>query len=177
MGWFPISLQGRLAQVMSAVTGKSPEELDMLDGGKDGCLPAPYALKRVFGDRVHYSEGSFFGIVIEDGDGEIDGDDMLLMQLGGPAFIGGHLSRLENGYETSKWNVETKELEFSRSNQETEALKRARKIWPEIQRRGITRFSNFTAVADDIFRTAFSERRRRLSRSEDLPTALPPANK
>lgn len=175
MGWFPMSATGKLAGVMSAVTGKSVDELDALDG-KDGQIPAPYTLEKAFPGRIVFVDPGFSGSttaaeVIDNGNGIIDGDDMVLIQVldhgHAPAmFIGGHLSNLEAGYETSSYNKAKKTYDQWASTELPE-LAGARKIWAEIQRRHITKFSDFSAQAEDIFAKAFATKK---------ADATPPSN-
>lgn len=151
MCWYSISTKGELAKVLAAALGQSVEKLDEMDGDKNGEI-SPFTLKgRLRTEDRGCTYGGDIGIVvIDNGDGKIDANDVVVVQSwkgGDIAFIGGTFLKLMDGYERPNGKKVTEEL--------SEANK-ARSILTESNRRKITLFTDFKEQADDIIKQAFS---------------------
>lgn len=166
MGFHPIGTQGELAKILSLSLGKSIVQLDTLNSKKDGvieacppCIAVEFPTRVVsFSNETFGSEAGLTGEVIENGDGKIDGNDMLLIQVRNGndiKFIGGRLSNLLDGYESVTYRGDGK-YEFKWEKKELPELKKARGFLAEIQRRRITLFTDFTKHVDDIFKKVFA---------------------
>lgn len=151
MSWYAISTKGELAKEIARAMGKSLDQLDLLDEKRDAQFTVS-DIEREMPARVAYG-GTDVAAIIDNGDGKIDGSDVLIKQIGykwETAFVGGCLSKLLKGFETSAWRNP------KRITEDVPELAASRGILAEIRKRRITLFADFKKQAEEVFRKVYS---------------------